>query len=229
MRRSPRKKRLLRKRIAANPFISFPRWEEPSKSSSHFLFFPPADPLFVFLLHLQNSAPVERSGPPMKMTKVTASFRPNPPRFFSRSTAKIPTFHHMNDPLEVAVSAAREAGGPAPAAFRRHSRREGNACPRHQDRSRHPDAGSDHAAAARRLSRNMRSTARRGIAGNQASEWQWIVDPIDGTVNYFYGASPHFCVSIALRRGTEMQLRRLIYDPMRDELWHGRTRRYCRR
>ena len=25
-----------------------------------------------------------------------------------------------------------------------------------------------------------------GIAGNQASEWQWIVDPIDGTVNYFY-------------------------------------------
>src|SRR5262245_50894637 len=36
-----------------------------------------------------------------------------------------------------------------------------------------------------------------GIAGNQASEWQWIVDPIDGTVNYYYGL-PHYCVSIAL-------------------------------
>jgi myo-inositol-1(or 4)-monophosphatase len=56
-----------------------------------------------------------------------------------------------------------------------------------------------------------------GIAGNQSSEWQWIVDPIDGTVNYFYGI-PHFCVSIALRRGDEIQLG-VIYDPMRDELW----------
>jgi myo-inositol-1(or 4)-monophosphatase len=38
-----------------------------------------------------------------------------------------------------------------------------------------------------------------GLAGNQASEWQWIVDPIDGTVNFFYGI-PHYCISIALRR-----------------------------
>src|SRR4051812_45745176 len=56
-----------------------------------------------------------------------------------------------------------------------------------------------------------------GIAGNQQSEHQWVVDPIDGTVNYFYGL-PHFCISIALRRGTEIQLG-VIYDPMRDELW----------
>jgi myo-inositol-1(or 4)-monophosphatase len=56
-----------------------------------------------------------------------------------------------------------------------------------------------------------------GIAGNQSSEWQWIVDPLDGTVNYYYGL-PHYCVSIALRRGTELQLG-VIYDPQRDELW----------
>ena len=56
-----------------------------------------------------------------------------------------------------------------------------------------------------------------GIAGNQASDWQWIVDPIDGTVNYFY-AIPHFCISIALRRGDEIQVG-VIYDPMRDEMW----------
>ena len=56
-----------------------------------------------------------------------------------------------------------------------------------------------------------------GIAGNQASEWQWIVDPIDGTVNYFYSI-PHFCISIALRRGDEIQVG-VIYDPMRDEMW----------
>ena len=56
-----------------------------------------------------------------------------------------------------------------------------------------------------------------GIAGNQESEWQWIVDPIDGTVNYFYNI-PHFCVSIALRHAGEIQVG-VIYDPMRDELW----------
>src|ERR1700761_6195453 len=44
-----------------------------------------------------------------------------------------------------------------------------------------------------------------GIAGNQESEFQWIVDPIDGTVNFFYGI-PHFCISIAMRRGEEIQL-----------------------
>ncbi len=56
-----------------------------------------------------------------------------------------------------------------------------------------------------------------GIAGNADSEWQWIVDPIDGTVNYFYGI-PHFCVSIALRFRGEVVLG-VIYDPMMDELW----------
>lgn len=56
-----------------------------------------------------------------------------------------------------------------------------------------------------------------GIAGNPDSEYQWIVDPIDGTVNYFY-AIPHFCISIALRKGEEIILG-VIYDPMRDELW----------
>lgn len=56
-----------------------------------------------------------------------------------------------------------------------------------------------------------------GLAGDQESEFHWIVDPIDGTVNYFYGI-PHFCVSIALRRGNEMQVG-VIYDPMMDELY----------
>ena len=56
-----------------------------------------------------------------------------------------------------------------------------------------------------------------GLAGDQSSEWQWIVDPIDGTVNYFYGL-PHYCISIALRHAGEIQLG-VIYDPSRDEMW----------
>jgi len=56
-----------------------------------------------------------------------------------------------------------------------------------------------------------------GIAGNQDSDYQWIVDPIDGTVNYFYGI-PHYCVSIALRYKGELTVG-VIYDPSMDELW----------
>src|SRR2546430_8656741 len=56
-----------------------------------------------------------------------------------------------------------------------------------------------------------------GIVGDQASDHQWVVDPLDGTVNFFYGI-PHFCVSIALRYLGEIIVG-VIYDPMRDELW----------
>src|SRR5213082_768758 len=56
-----------------------------------------------------------------------------------------------------------------------------------------------------------------GIVGDQASDHQWVVDPLDGTVNFFYGI-PHFCVSIALRYKGEIIVG-VIYDPMRDELW----------
>lgn len=56
-----------------------------------------------------------------------------------------------------------------------------------------------------------------GIAGNQESDRQWIVDPIDGTVNYYYGI-PHFCVSIALRVGGEIVVG-VIHDPMVGETW----------
>jgi len=58
-----------------------------------------------------------------------------------------------------------------------------------------------------------------GIVGDQSSEHQWIVDPLDGTVNYFYGI-PHFCVSIALRLRSEVMVG-VIYDPIRREMWKG--------
>ncbi len=56
-----------------------------------------------------------------------------------------------------------------------------------------------------------------GLAGNQESDRQWIVDPIDGTVNFFYGI-PHFCVSIALRVAGEIVVG-VIHDPMVGETW----------
>ncbi|MGI8819984.1 MAG: inositol monophosphatase family protein [Chthoniobacterales bacterium] len=56
-----------------------------------------------------------------------------------------------------------------------------------------------------------------GIVGDQAAEFQWVVDPLDGTVNYFYGI-PHFCTSIALRERGAIIVG-VIYDPTREEIW----------
>jgi myo-inositol-1(or 4)-monophosphatase len=60
-----------------------------------------------------------------------------------------------------------------------------------------------------------------GDSGDSKSEYRWVVDPIDGTVNYFFGM-PHAAVSIALqRRKTKIYeaVLGVIYDPFTDELW----------
>ncbi len=49
------------------------------------------------------------------------------------------------------------------------------------------------------------------------SEYQWIIDPLDGTKNYIHGF-PVFAVSVALRKGREM-LVGAVLDPTRDELF----------
>lgn len=41
-----------------------------------------------------------------------------------------------------------------------------------------------------------------GVSGDPAAAWRWVIDPIDGTVNFTYGI-PHACVSIALQRRLE--------------------------
>lgn len=58
-----------------------------------------------------------------------------------------------------------------------------------------------------------------GTSGHPDSEYRWILDPIDGTVNFFYGI-PHFAISIALQRNQETIVG-VIYDPMRHELWEA--------
>lgn len=122
----------------------------------------------------------------------------------------------MKSPLDVAVSAARAAGKLLHTNF--ETVLDVNAFEAH-DIKLDLDVQSQELITQQILTSfpDHAIYGEEGIAGNQASEWQWIVDPIDGTVNYYYGI-PHFCVSIALRRGEEMQAG-VIYDPMRDELW----------
>lgn len=45
----------------------------------------------------------------------------------------------------------------------------------------------------------------------------WVVDPLDGTVNFSHG-QPHFCVSIAWLWQGKINVG-VIYDPIRDELF----------
>ncbi len=58
-----------------------------------------------------------------------------------------------------------------------------------------------------------------GQLGNAGSEYQWIVDPLDGTMNFMHGL-PHFCVSIALYQN-KRAYQAVIYDPVRQELFTG--------
>jgi myo-inositol-1(or 4)-monophosphatase len=46
-------------------------------------------------------------------------------------------------------------------------------------------------------------------------QYRWIVDPLDGTINYVHGV-PSFAVSVALEMGGEL-LVGVVYDPMLDE------------
>jgi len=58
-----------------------------------------------------------------------------------------------------------------------------------------------------------------GGDGNDGKGVEWIVDPIDGTVNLAYGI-PHYCVSIACRVEGELVLG-VLYDPGRDECFEA--------
>ena len=50
-----------------------------------------------------------------------------------------------------------------------------------------------------------------------SSEYVWIVDPLDGTVNYAHGF-PFYCVSIALEIAG-IRVVGVVYDPIRDEMF----------
>lgn len=49
------------------------------------------------------------------------------------------------------------------------------------------------------------------------NEYQWIIDPLDGTTNFLHGF-PHFAVSIGLKHKGVMD-QAIIYDPLRQELF----------
>jgi myo-inositol-1(or 4)-monophosphatase len=49
------------------------------------------------------------------------------------------------------------------------------------------------------------------------AEYQWIIDPLDGTTNFIHGF-PQYCVSIAIRHRGALA-HGVIYDPVKNELF----------
>ena len=56
-----------------------------------------------------------------------------------------------------------------------------------------------------------------GEENNKDQKNTWIIDPIDGTVNFLHGI-PHFAISLALKSNDEI-ISGLIYDPIKDEMF----------
>jgi myo-inositol-1(or 4)-monophosphatase len=127
--------------------------------------------------------------------------------------------------LEVAVEAARAAGAELLARWRRPLVVSTKSTP--------TDPVSDADIAAEAAIRDVLGSRRPADAilgeeggatsGRQESgatgqgELTWVVDPLDGTVNFLYGL-PTFAVSVAVRDG-EGWLAGVVLDPVRDELF----------
>ena len=139
------------------------------------------------------------------------------------------TLREQQRALAVATTAARAAGG----LMRRNLTRAKNV----NEATQHDIKLELDVRCQKLIERTLRRAfptvailGEEGILGDPSAPARWVVDPIDGTVNFTYGI-PHACVSIALQvrdanskfpgdplRGYTT-LVGVVYDPFLDELW----------
>ena len=62
-------------------------------------------------------------------------------------------------------------------------------------------------------------TEENGIKINKDKNNTWILDPIDGTINFLHGI-PHFAISLALKSHGEITTG-LIFDPIKNEMFYA--------
>ncbi len=69
----------------------------------------------------------------------------------------------------------------------------------------------------------LRARPKFGFLGEESgekkgeSDTRFIVDPIDGTLNFMHGI-PHFCISVGVQQGEDI-IAGLIYDPIKQEIF----------
>jgi myo-inositol-1(or 4)-monophosphatase len=121
--------------------------------------------------------------------------------------------------LELAVQAARMAGALLLKRVRHGAEQQVSA------KSTPTDLVSEADLASERAIRELLSSGRPddgfiGEEGDHAegtSGLQWVVDPLDGTVNFLFGI-PQWCVSVAVKDSAGT-IAGAVYDPNRDELF----------
>ena len=59
----------------------------------------------------------------------------------------------------------------------------------------------------------------KGFKKNKDQDNTWIIDPIDGTINFLHGI-PHFAISIALKYKNEI-VSGIVFDPIKDEMFYA--------
>ena len=62
-------------------------------------------------------------------------------------------------------------------------------------------------------------TEETGKIENLNKDIFWIIDPIDGTINFMHGI-PHFAISVALKVKNEIVIG-LIFDPIKNEIFYA--------
>ena len=62
-------------------------------------------------------------------------------------------------------------------------------------------------------------TEETGKILNKNKDIFWIIDPIDGTINFLHGV-PHFAISVALQINDEIVIG-LIFDPIKNEIFYA--------
>ncbi len=119
----------------------------------------------------------------------------------------------------MAVDAARMAGGLLLERARGGGEREVASKSTPTDLVSEADLASERAIRELLARRRPRDgfLGEEGGAAEGASGLSWVVDPLDGTVNFLFGI-PQWCVSVAVRDdgGT---VAGAVYDPNRDELF----------
>lgn len=58
-----------------------------------------------------------------------------------------------------------------------------------------------------------------GEKGPKDAEYRWIIDPLDGTMNFLHGV-PHWCISLGLECKGEM-IAGVVFDPVKDETFRA--------
>jgi myo-inositol-1(or 4)-monophosphatase len=152
---------------------------------------------------------------------------------------------HLKEALSTAVGAAQQAGKLMRDNFRSAKKID--------SQTQHDIKLELDVRCQKRIEKVLRSNfpgcavlGEEGVLGDPRAEFRWVVDPIDGTVNFTYGI-PHACVSIALQgqrsevRDQRSEIRGkgfaskqhatrdtpyntllgVVYDPFCNELWRA--------